>query len=279
MMTNKEFVAKLKEIATKYKTLYVMGCFGAPLTGANVARYCNNDSYNKLTARTNMIKAAANQNPPVYGFDCVCLIKGVLWGWSGDAAKTYGGATYKSSNVPDIGADTMIKKCVGLSTNFGNIEIGEAVWMPGHIGIYIGDGLVVECSPAFENKVQITSVGPKAGYNARTWTKHGKLPYIQYIAKAPKPAKKTVAEIAKEVIVGKWGNGDERKKKLTAAGYNYKEVQNKVNELMTQKKSTTEIAREVIAGKWGNGSERRRRLIKAGYDAAAVQAMVNKLLR
>lgn len=48
----------------------------------------------------------------------------------------------------------------------------------------------------------------------------------------PKPAKKSVAEIAKEVIAGKWGNGDERKKKLAAAGYNYTEIQNAVNTLL-----------------------------------------------
>lgn len=45
-------------------------------------------------------------------------------------------------------------------------------------------------------------------------------------------AKKNVDEIAKEVINGKWGNGTERKQKLTAAGYNYKEVQDKVNALV-----------------------------------------------
>ena len=44
--------------------------------------------------------------------------------------------------------------------------------------------------------------------------------------------KKTVTEIAKEVIQGKWGNGDERKKRLTAAGYDYAEVQKEVNRLM-----------------------------------------------
>lgn len=43
--------------------------------------------------------------------------------------------------------------------------------------------------------------------------------------------KKSVTEIAKEVLDGKWGNGDDRKKKLEAAGYNYSEVQKKVNEL------------------------------------------------
>jgi len=45
--------------------------------------------------------------------------------------------------------------------------------------------------------------------------------------------KKSVAEIAKEVIAGKWGNGDARKQKLQAAGYNYSEVQSKINELFS----------------------------------------------
>ncbi len=44
--------------------------------------------------------------------------------------------------------------------------------------------------------------------------------------------KKSVDEIAKEVIAGKWGNGADRKNRLTAAGYDYNAVQNKVNELL-----------------------------------------------
>ena len=43
--------------------------------------------------------------------------------------------------------------------------------------------------------------------------------------------KKSVTEVAKEVLAGKWGNGADRKKRLTEAGYNYSEVQAKVNEL------------------------------------------------
>lgn len=43
---------------------------------------------------------------------------------------------------------------------------------------------------------------------------------------------KTVDEIAREVIKGKWGNGADRKKRLTAAGYNYNAVQKRVNELL-----------------------------------------------
>lgn len=46
------------------------------------------------------------------------------------------------------------------------------------------------------------------------------------------PAKKSVEEIAKEVVAGRWGNGTDRKKKLEAAGYNYTQVQAAVNRLM-----------------------------------------------
>ena len=177
-------VAKVVDIAKNYKTLYVMGCFGAPLTGATVDRYCTNHSFNRNPVRVSMIQAAANQKPTVFGFDCVNLIKGVLWGWNGDKAKTYGGASYGSNGVPDISADGMIAKCSGVSTtDWGKMLPGEAVWCPGHIGVYIGDGLAVECTPSWANCVQITAVGnicSKAGYPTRNWTKHGKMPYVDY---------------------------------------------------------------------------------------------------
>lgn len=46
------------------------------------------------------------------------------------------------------------------------------------------------------------------------------------------PAKKSVDVIAKEVIQGRWGNGAERKRRLAEAGYDYAEVQGKVNQLL-----------------------------------------------
>lgn len=49
-MKASEFIKKLQDIVDHYKTLYVMGCFGAPLTGGNVSRYCQNHSYNKQAA-------------------------------------------------------------------------------------------------------------------------------------------------------------------------------------------------------------------------------------
>lgn len=97
----------------------------------------------------------------------------------------------------------------------------------------------------------------------------------------PPPApKKSVEELAKEVLAGKWGNGDDRKSRLTAAGYDYGAVQARVNELCRQKsKSVDELAREVIRGKWGNGQDRKNRLTAAGYDYNAVQKRVNEILR
>lgn len=51
-----------------------------------------------------------------------------------------------------------------------------------------------------------------------------------------KPVKKTVAELVEEVLDGKWGNGDDRKARLTAAGYDYYAVQDAVNEKLEGQK-------------------------------------------
>ncbi len=97
----------------------------------------------------------------------------------------------------------------------------------------------------------------------------------------------SVEAIAREVIAGKWGNGEERKSRLAAAGYDDYLVQQRVNEILIQEanqkaplqqKSIDTLAREVINGKWGNGEERKSRLATAGYDYHAVQARVNQLL-
>ena len=183
VMTGKRLAEAARNAAGNYRTLYVAGCFGAPMTQANKKRYTQNHDYNRAADRTRLINAAA---PDTFGFDCVCLVKGLLWGWTGDASKEYGGAAYASNGVPDIGEDQMIAMCNRVSTDFSGIEAGEAVWLPGHIGIYIGDGLAVECTPAWKNGVQVTAVGSlgaKAGYNTRTWAKHGKLPWVDYSAK------------------------------------------------------------------------------------------------
>ena len=96
----------------------------------------------------------------------------------------------------------------------------------------------------------------------------------------PAPVRKSNEEIADEVIAGRWGNGEERKQRLTDAGYSYSEIQSIVNGKcgVKPRKSVDEIAKEVIHGDWGNGSERKQRLEAAGYNYSEIQARVNKLL-
>ena len=307
MMTNIELANKLKDIAKNYKTLYVMGCFGAPMTASNKKRYTQNHSYNRQASRTAMINAASADT---FGFDCVCLIKGVLWGWKGEKNAVYGGASYACNGVPDIGADTMITVCKNVSTDFSKIEIGEAVWMEGHIGVYVGDGLAVECTPRWDNKVQITACNRSvSGYNRRNWTKHGRLPYVTYTqqtqpSEPSNPATpssfkkgdlvkitgtkyysgKTIPKWVKEknwyvlqadgerVVIDKSEDG----KNAICSPVNAADLQ-----LVNAKpgKTVDELAREVIRGLWGNGTDRKNRLTAAGYDYYAVQRRVNELLR
>lgn len=137
---------------------------------------------------------------------------------------------------------------------------------------------------------QYTSRGRVAGYNANVDLDYfygDKKAWLQYAGandstkpvEPVKPVKKSVEQVAREVIAGYYGNGEERKTKLKADGYDPNEIQNKVNELLgANKKSIDEVAKEVIAGQWGNGQDRYNRLAKAGYNAAEVQAKVNEIL-
>lgn len=72
---------------------------------------------------------------------------------------------------------------------------------------------------------------------------------------APTPAKKSNEEIAKEVLEGKWGNGEERKQRLKDAGYNYQAVQDIVNaKLEKLPKNELTVGTRVKTIKTGNGS-------------------------
>ncbi len=185
IMTVTAFIDTLLDIANNTKTIYILGCFGAPMNVKNKTRYTNNNTFNK--SRANLINACSSDT---FGFDCVGLIKGVLWGWNKDVTKTYGGATYKDNGVPDVGANSMMNTyCEEVSSNFKNIVPGEAVWIDGHIGVYIGDGKVVESTSKWTGKTLISSLG-NLGYKGtytRTWSRHGKLPWIDYSVQAEAP--------------------------------------------------------------------------------------------
>ena len=80
---------------------------------------------------------------------------------------------------------------------------------------------------------------------------------------------------ALDVMNGKYGDGEDRKRRLAAAGYDYWAVQHLVNGLA---KGYDSVARDVIDGKYGNDQARIWNLRAAGYDAQLVQDIVNGML-
>ena len=137
--------------------------------------------------------------------------------------------------------------------------------------IHTTDGLAYATDPNYISKV--ISIIEK--YNLTEWD-------AREVQPQPQPQLKPIDEVAKEVIRGEWGNGEDRKARLTQAGYDYNVIQASANEMLRpqpQRKSIDEIAREVIRGKWGNGAERKSRLAQAGYDYSAVQKRVNQLMK
>lgn len=173
-MNNIELKNKLVDLVNNHATVYAYGCWGNKLTVSLINAKANQYPWWYTASKKQELINMTKLGYVVWGFDCVNMIKGILWGWCADTSKNNGGAIYASNGVPDVSADGMIALCKNVSTNFSNIEIGEAVWLKGHIGIYIGNGEVVECTPAWKNKVQITKL------SQRNWLKHGKLPYITY---------------------------------------------------------------------------------------------------
>lgn len=155
--------------------------------------------------------------------DCVGLIKGYLWSDTPTSAPKYNASQ-------DVSANGMLQVCKekGAIATMPDIP-GILVFLPGHVGVYIGDGWVIEAKGHAYGVVKTKLAG-------RGWKNWGKCPWISYSQPTASvkttTSKKTVDELAKEVIAGKWGSGTDRKKRLTEAGYDYAAVQKKVNELL-----------------------------------------------
>lgn len=79
---------------------------------------------------------------------------------------------------------------------------------------------------------QYSSTGKVAGISGNVDLNEMVKDIIQTDNKPAEQPKKSIDEIAKEVIEGKWGNGEERKNKLRQAGYNYTAVQERVNKIL-----------------------------------------------
>ena len=195
-MKQSEFIRRVLQ-AEASPSCYVRGAFGAVANDTNKKRYKN---------ALNITRFKKIDATPSNGFfwDCSGLSKGIFWGWNGDTSKIYGGAVYKSNGVPDYNDASLLPMLRDVSTDFSHIVPGETVWIKGHVGIYVGDGVVVESTTDWECKVQKTGLG-NTGHSvngkSRKWTKHGKFPeyMVEYEDEDPIPLVYTSEDFRKDV--------------------------------------------------------------------------------
>ena len=102
--------------------------------------------------------------------DCVGLIKGYGWLDTQSLEIKYG-----TNGMPDYGANQMYQSATESGTMDAMPDIvGLAVWKQGHIGVYIGNGYVIE---AMGTKYGVV----KTELSKRSWSGWCKIPYIEYL--------------------------------------------------------------------------------------------------
>ncbi len=157
-------LVKWAEIAYENNWGYVYGTWGNVLTESLLTeksrQYPTDVGENESFIRNNYMGGRVT--------DCIGLIKGYCW-YNGDS-----GFTYNSNGMPDVGANRLFDE----ATEKGDISTipeipGIAVWAEGHIGVYIGDGTVIEAMST-KDGVKMTRV------EDRPWTNWCKIPYIEY---------------------------------------------------------------------------------------------------
>ncbi len=237
-----------------------------------------NSPYNGKFRVSQIFKGAAHDGLDLVGVDSKevhSTVNGIVEkaGWENPANKKQGFGLYvrirKNDSVDKyyFGHLSEVKVSAGQA-----VRIGDVIGIEGSTGKSTGSHCHY-CVRGNGSHSQIRDINAISGIPNKLGTYDD-----GYLAKL-QAKKKTVAELAQEVIDGKWGTGAERKEKLTKAGYDYNVVQAEVNRLLApKKKSNEEIAREVIAGKWGNGQERKNRLKAAGYNPTTIQKIVNTLI-
>lgn len=145
---------------------YVWGTYGKVLDNAlfeaKLEQYPDNVGVYESFIRTNWLGGRAA--------DCIGLIKGYCW-YNPDTSEV----DYAVNGMPDINADDMYHSVAEKGTIDTIPEIpGLAVWFPGHIGVYIGNGKVIE---AKGTQIGVVETDLSAG----AWTHWIKIPYIRYI--------------------------------------------------------------------------------------------------
>jgi hypothetical protein len=154
-------------------------------------------------------------------------------------------AGVKCAGLPGAYCPTMLAKAenAGKAVAAKNCKSGYVVyfdWDGGeadHVGICVENHPESSCMDTIEGNTDEGVVRIKRRYYSNivgcVKPEYGAAASKEKASTDEKPtATKSVEEVAKEVIAGQWGNGDERRERLAAAGHDYAKVQAKVNELL-----------------------------------------------
>lgn len=199
-------------------------------------------------------------------FDCSSLVIHVLK----KAGFKMTGATYTGNMLDALKKDGfVIPKDINLKTGAG-LEKGDILLTPNkHVVMYVGNKKVCGARSDEKGGIKGEKKGDQTGneicvhdYFNYPW-KHV-LRFVESVS-----ASIDVDSLACDVIYGKYGNGEERKKAL---GKNYEKVQGRVNEYY-------HLAKLIMKGGYGNGEERKRAVRNAGYNYEVAQGIVNELVK
>lgn len=161
----------------------------------------------------------------------------------------------------------------GVLYDWNDYGSGDNLGWPDHVGI-------VEYVDKNTNQITVIEGNKNNRVDRRTIAINGR--YIRgfivpkYDDDIKEETRFSTYELVQQIWDGKWGNGEERRRRLSEAGYNYEEIRAAVNlgVVKLRREENERIAREVIAGKWGNGEERKQRLTNAGYSYNEIQSIV-----
>lgn len=158
----------------------------------------------------------------VVSFDCVNLVKAILNGWQ--YSKTIGSFCRTLSRTGDCDEWGLLQQCTSVSQDFSKLCYLAILYLPGHIGTYLGENVVIngktyntiECTAAWGGGVlysYTTSNGSRYNHKGGTrngaWTHHGKMTKWLKYGDTPKPTptptdKKTVTYRAYDKYLRKW---------------------------------------------------------------------------
>lgn len=163
----------------------------------------------------------------IFPIECSC-------GQMIDKAKTMGIWIENDTYVPNLG------DCILY--DWDDNGKGDDTGWPDHVGIvtYVNQsaGYIVVTEGNYSKSVKKRTININGKYIRGYITpKFDELNYI--LPDITNQPEKSISTVAHEVIAGQWGSGDERKRKLAAAGYDYKTIQNEVNRILNTPSQTT----------------------------------------